>query len=759
MREEGRKGLHYLTGVVLLMLILNSTPGAISEDVYDEEMEPMQTWFLGSVGARKSISPVRTSVGNVQVLDPDGKWTDEVFAFRGNHTLRVSGYLDVPVDDFLGMRLNFTWRQGNASILIDGWGKRPYIYGILPLDIPFMKVDLRTEGTGSEDWWFEIPFGLKIDSPDNCSFSIVAMPLVANGSSDNLTAPDCFTIHTGIEIGGYAISTVMQGLVSDGDWIMRGDTLNVTNISVSFRNRSDLHPLNGTVRVYLNNGKFTETRWDYRAGEIGELSVKIEGEDGERVNVSLILTDAANNEFRRFEHWFLVDGTPPYKVRNLRIHADDYNDANIHFDNDHEVFVTWNPPEDEGIGVAGYRYCLDVLNFPGGDNSTESFFTMVIPDVGKHRLWLWAVDGMGFSGSPDIADFIIDTQPVNFSYPDIDPSVQHNVKGDSIEMEIAIHDDLSGVDLMNIQYRHKGLSGNYSPWTDIHYPGGDNIDVIIGLNLGLDLGVVNHIQVRANDLADNGFVESGEFLIMPVDPDIILVDLISPSNGSYEYKDADLVWRIRPDDIGYAVNKLHLFPPDGSHFISDEDDTTATVDISVEGIWRWYVEIEVGGHIFRSEERTIRSIPLEMDVSIPTKMGVEKGRDLIVPVHIHNDVGTSCWIKVVVEQYRGKLLNVPRDRVLDPDENITLEVRFDIGELEVGTYNFMFSVEDEFGRSGRYSMKLEVEDPGIVEPTPKEDDGLFWALVILAMMAVIITLGVFVLFFFRSPSPDGEPEE
>ncbi len=720
---------------------------------FNEDTETIWAWSLGSIAVREFKPISRTSVDSIKILDPEGKETDEVFAFNGNYTMKVSGTMDDPAVNHSGARLNISWGDEKGSILIDEWGGRPKIYGILPIQIPFMMVDLNIDGN---DWWFEIPFALKIGAPDNQSFNLTATPIIEIGAGDDLTIIDLFTTHTGLDLGEFDIETEWLGEVQEGDWIPKGDNIYLKNISLEYKGFPGLHPRNNTIRIYFNYGTRHEGRWDYIQGETGEIMIQIEGYDDQRLEFNITVTDTSNNEIMRTSRYFFLDATPPPGINNLRVHADSYNDNN-YYDDDHEVFVTWTLVDDPGSGLMEYRYCLDKFDSQPY-NITYGFFSLNITEVGKHRIWLWAIDKLGLPGNADMFDFWIDTEPVEFLYLDLQPGVLFNASGNTHDLIVWVRDDVSGVGM--IQYRQTVSDGVFSEWMDVTQRGPSNLNTSIILNLQLGMNYTNQIQFRAEDLSRNGVVESGIFQINGMDPNAIALKLLDPPNFDYAYGSVLLRWKMTPSTVVGAHFKVHMISPDGSDLVYETDNTYFTANIEMEGTWRWSIEVVIVGYSFTSDVRAFRSISTEMDISIPTKIAIEKGNDIVIPVVLRNDLDIELGMEITKEDGEPVVVEGLGNHDLGPSENLTVNLMVNTSFLNVGIYPLHLMITDDFGRTSDHSIILEIElDDETIRSGPKKSDTLFWLLVILSAIVIMIGVGVTVFFFYSKTSAEEGMEE
>jgi hypothetical protein len=559
-------------------------------------------------------------------------------------------------------------------------------------------------------------------------------------------------------LGDFYFESDRIGILEEGDWIPDQDDLYLKNISIEYRGYPGKHPKNNTIRVYFDNGKINEGRWDYIQGETGEIKVETYADEDERIGFSVIITDTANDEIQREVFYFFVDGTPPPGIRNLRVHADSYNDNN-YYDNDHEVFVTWTLVDDTGPGLMEYRYCLDEYSFHDY-NVTHGFFSMNISGVGQHTIWLWGVDNIGIPGSSDRFDFWIDTEPVKFHYPDIEPGMPLNVSENSYDLTIRITDDVSGVNKGTMEYRQTVAKGAFSDWKTFNYPSWSYHDILITMNIQLDLNYTNQIQFRAEDLSSNGIVESGIFLI-----DVVLVDPVTleqggPLNGSYLYESALLKWSMIPSMSGSESYKVHLISPDGSNLIYETINRYYEVDIAMAGEWKWFVEAEMGGHSFFSEERTIIAVSSDMGISIPISMSITRGDGLVIPISINNELQIPLMINIRLTDSSFDVINGTGNHYIDPEETNTTHITFDTNDLEIGEYTLQFKITDDLGRSLTHDFVLKIE-PGkdVIDDPDEENDILFWELVILIGIVTLVAIVSLIIYVRSKISRGNNPEE
>jgi hypothetical protein len=212
-----------------------------------------------------------------------------------------------------------------------------------------------------------------------------------------------------------------------------------------------------------------------------------------------------------------IDPLRPSPPRSILIHSDSFNDRNVEFDDDKEVFVSWEPSEDFESGIAGYF----VSTFDPYDPATdpeEAFFVenpdtsirMVLDGIGTKKIYVWAIDKAGNPSIPANSVTKIDIEEVTFSEFSPGDHVWVNTRMPVCSVLI---DDLegSGVSAKDLEYSVSITNIlEYTAWQPTSI--GRNAEQIrMSVKTTFENGKNNYIRFRAKDVVGNGWTYSQDY--------------------------------------------------------------------------------------------------------------------------------------------------------------------------------------------------------------------------------------------------------
>ncbi len=299
--------------------------------------------------------------------------------------------------------------------------------------------------------------------------------------------------------------------LEEGDWVRGGENLTWTNVMVTYE-----------------DSFVTPSVDDFDVGVKGPDGVTYINTSADPNNIRVVNTVEMNNDpDAMFTMEILniptngkdqsevglglaIDTDGPAAPANFLVHADSEFDLETQFDNDKDVYLTWEQVTDVGSGVLGY-YAAYNDSEPVSLTSSGAMFT--VSENGNSTFYVRARDVAGNWGEVSQANIIVDRLTVDFTDPF--PADVEWLNYSSIECSIAIVDKGgSGVDADNIQYQIS-LAGptNYYSWITLPTDGYGNLTVTPKVEILFAQGVNNYIKWRAQDLAGNGYEESDDMVV------------------------------------------------------------------------------------------------------------------------------------------------------------------------------------------------------------------------------------------------------
>ncbi|MFW3146617.1 MAG: fibronectin type III domain-containing protein, partial [Thermoplasmatota archaeon] len=328
--------------------------------------------------------------------------------------------------------------------------------------------------------------------------------------------PDAFWVENKLTISGSLLAySFDRGFVENGGWVHGNEHFQFRGVRAVYPGTA-ISPMPGAI-------SFTVT------DELGNPFVQSDVEEYCQVDV------LAENDFVRKLYNLTITGVPPgtdisdgisyllnvdpYKPlppQDIAIHADSYDDRNILYDDDNEVYVTWEPAEDFESGILGYY----VTTYDPSSAETRGEATWVqSPDTsvkiifsgsGSRKVWVWSVDKAGNPSVPEFSVTKIDNSEISFS--EFSPGHQIWVNTHTPICSVLINDgEGSGVSAKDIQYAISTSTINeYSAWQSAKIPR-DSPEIRLSVSTNLVNGKTNWIKFRGKDVAGNGWTESQDY--------------------------------------------------------------------------------------------------------------------------------------------------------------------------------------------------------------------------------------------------------
>ncbi|MGA1820435.1 MAG: hypothetical protein ACMUHU_05435 [Thermoplasmatota archaeon] len=357
---------------------------------------------------------------------------------------------------------------------------------------------------------------------------------------------DVFRVETRMQMVGNLTITDFKGReLERGDWVKGGDTITFTGVERRYADPSI--PIMPPDNIKI--GIADETGLLYTSEESPDLmNVKVYVpafySDLEYWFVFINVTennDMSDPYYKGFRFLVQIDSDNPGLPGELVIRPDSFDDQAKDYDDDPDIYLSWKDAVDQSSGVAMYHISVNkdkeeakalgsrIIDIQKGT------LTALVDNLeeGVNTLYIWAEDDVGNEGNSIFIDVIIDLTPVYFS--DFYPVTGEWINTLRPRTSIVIHDDLTGVDPLTIEYEistsgEVGLVGEWNTISDAYAPGEELRVVVEGW---FKNGKDNWIHFRAKDMAGNGYVESESYNVW-VDAKSPTYKLLSHSEDEYQ---------------------------------------------------------------------------------------------------------------------------------------------------------------------------------------------------------------------------------
>jgi len=357
---------------------------------------------------------------------------------------------------------------------------------------------------------------------------------------------EVYRVQNDVEVMGIlmAISDTI-GFVENGGWMKSTEDFILTGFFPVYEG-TNIKPPYEVVKLIATDETGKEWEQSDEKAEEGIYEIPITTASfytTQRFNLSLggIPKERDKTDFPSY--MLKVDPFKPTPPLDIYIHAESYEDDTVSYDNDNEVFVTWETGQDLESGISGH-YLSSYA--PGTAPSGEPLFVrypvsskkILLPESGQNRVYIWAVDKAGNPSDASFATTKIDPAPVKFSQFSPGDGVWVNTR--TPVCSVLIDDgEGSGVDAASVEYSISTMGPySYGPWYRV---AGIRDAQFLRASVQEELakGKDNLIKFRAKDIAGNpegGWTESLEYEIW-VDEDPPAFVNFKPEVGEYQNSD------------------------------------------------------------------------------------------------------------------------------------------------------------------------------------------------------------------------------
>ncbi|MCK5562275.1 MAG: hypothetical protein KAJ51_16870, partial [Thermoplasmata archaeon] len=320
--------------------------------------------------------------------------------------------------------------------------------------------------------------------------------------------PEVYRVENDLEfVGDLNVTAMDHGNLStkpaNEHWVSGSETITWTNLTAVYEGTPDLYPDDKNFDITIFDDDTTSWVNTSSSGQPFVIQTVSDAtsdyNDLHTVNITNI--PGAGEDVSNISFLIRTDNTGPTVPANFMCHADGPFDSETVYDDDAEIFVTWNDATDAGAGV--HYYAMEFNNpTPTTENTSESSAFGV---EGLSTFYVRARDNVGNWGVTGSASIFIDITNLTFSNPIPDPeSWQTSL---TLTCGITILDTSgSGVEIDSVQYRYIEEGDiNTADWHNYNGPGvsGESVDCVQNITFETD-GEYKMVQWRARDLAGNG---------------------------------------------------------------------------------------------------------------------------------------------------------------------------------------------------------------------------------------------------------------
>jgi hypothetical protein len=718
--------------------------------VYDPSTKTVYIWNgPNDISEVWRVKPIlRTVAEQARIVDANGYRMNDVFPTYSNYTLKVSGYSDIGISDIEGVEVKL--KNETMTLTID-WTPGMPLQVSGPTDwVNFPGTPSIASETGGR-WSLDIPIEFTLNGTDGSAYSIIYVPTTTVGYTETRQTLNAFTLHTDIVVSKVKFSSDLQPLgVEPGTWLFSGTDLVLSGFQLSFSADTSVHPVSSDFKVAFSNQEGVTDEWIYDADAVKNLSVPITGKDGKMSYYYMNVTKGAEKIGTQV-FGFKIDATAPLPPLKIAFKADSLSDPATYVDNDQDVYLTWGTTYDNGSGVKGVCYSIDVNLHPSQTNLSQEGKQIRLKE-GMHTLYIWTVDKTDRIGPYTTVPLMIDTHRAYFFDP---VPLEINVTATEYTVSIKVRDDLSGIDLDSLEYTQTGADRLYGAWQRVPSESmvEDNGTYAITMEVPLFIATKkNLVKFRVDDNADNGLVES-VIITINTDPELATpkVTLNAPAKGETITDPVPLSWTasyIHNDELTFEIT---VIDPKGNVF---KNNTGAGKSISYSpaypGIYKWKVTAKSPTGNGISEERTFVYAPSFSTIAPPSALAVKRNETFEVKFSVANALKVPVNLTFNKVDLQGMVLSGNNKLMLLADSNGEMKLTLNATMAKMGERTLTFNVTDDYGRwTGATTVKVTVEDdfvPPIVKPGgDKNEFPIMYVIIAIVVLLLIIAIVVFII--------------
>ncbi len=391
---------------------------------------------------------------------------------------------------------------------------------------------------------FEFDFDFSWPTSD-----LISLEWIIDGEGvkdSSLYLDSVFRVVTQVQMeGNITVLDVKGRELERGDYVKGGDYITVTGIERAYADPEIPIQPPDMIAIGIRDSKGRFHQCD-DTGDLVDLKILVEDYYTDMELVLEFINVSANNDmsdhyYKGWRFLVLVDNDDPGLPGEIKVKPDSKEDLPRNYDDDRDVFVTWKDAVDQSSGVAMYHISVNKDKEEAYATGSEVMdvikgtYTAEVKGLseGTNKIYIWAEDAVGNEGNSIFAEVMIDLTQVYFS--DFYPETGEWINILRPTCSILVHDDLTGVDPLTIQYEistsgEVGLIGDWQQIIESYAPGAELRVVVSGwFKNGMD----NWIRFRARDVAGNPFFESEPYNVW-VDAKPPSFKLLSHSEDEYK---------------------------------------------------------------------------------------------------------------------------------------------------------------------------------------------------------------------------------
>ena len=402
----GLTGTVYYAGATYMWLSEQPEMTPHEPEILDADGEDGMTLLPGAGGAEdKMVDLVGDGVYTIATGYND-TWT----IYEGNE-LRLIFQLKGLLSDY---RYTMAWSPANKSFYML---ENPQDAVVLEVDRCEYVIEsvntVHLNFSFSINPWFltEDPFDVIVEGENNAGVYSIAKDDFLHLEKDITFLGDDFVVTRDGEV------------INRGDFLAGGKPLKVTGMRVIYEGTLVSPPDDRFfVRIRDSYSRIFEDRSS--SGRMVNFEIPTTVDSGiYKFSISLIVKDEYSPYMKATAvipiFYVNLDFEGPEAPTNLRFHADGPDDPENRWDDDTEVWITWDPAYDTQQGVAGYY-----VDVSGETRAIQSFFitegtsmNLTLPDNGTYTVTVYAVDDSDNVGRAVSTSIIIDMGEIFITDP------------------------------------------------------------------------------------------------------------------------------------------------------------------------------------------------------------------------------------------------------------------------------------------------------------------------------------------------------
>ena len=777
-------------------------PGMIESHAMLFTEESRDIWLIGGgakAGMWKLGIPPRLGIQDIRFTDPD-EGTDMAFAMMRPYNFRITVKTVNGPQDLDEMSVKIRHRFGTYELVYDrdediagnnAWtekdskdyaelGSEPTVTeegNLISVNIPIMFHWNWTQYSSPRDRWVEV----------SCTGHDV--------EPDQLQRYGFLRVRNRLElVGNLLVDAQTQGRITNNSWVRSNEEITVHGPFVEYAG-TDVNPPENTYTVAL---------WD----EDENMYASSSG-SGEEINITFNTPNTTYNNYvyvinisdvpsstdtSELELTLNIDGDDPNPPGQVLIHADDFEDTRTNYDDEREVFLTWQSAKEFSSGIYTYYYSFEDNSGTrdGFEVSGNLSARVELPKPGNNTIFVWAEDNVGNIGPAANSTILIDEEQVVFEL--LSPDLNETIPYTDIDLKVNITDNGgSRIDPKMIQYRYTTMGLNHqemwqsdTAWKHITklWDLGVRDNFLFDLQLkSLSDSADNYVQFRAKDGASSSYFTSEIYNLM-VDTDLAYpnVTIVSPPDKA-EFEDAAnvvLSWDVNffaPEDVEY-----YLYMSNDKQMVADKDDQALWIDQTISatdyrptglefGIYYWTVIPVAKGEYVGECLDGIYSFDLTNEANYAftvnsdrLQMKFRQGmRDIPLKFRIINQASTNGFFTPDVDGLDG--MNITWD-VLPPtgykvEVNSEYEATAYLNvpeDMELGNYTVEIEFTNQWGVNRSVNLDIQITPKEADDNGEDGEDGIsVTAIIIIVVVTVVLILVVgSILYFFVYKSSEDE---